>query len=109
MRIPPGGGPLRWCAEIGLGLYRPVVLTGLTCVMPAAAVPVGVGGSELAYSWSSGLQAPLAVRALAALGETLVVILWIAVAIWVIHPLTSRGLAQAARRCAKNWLGVDLQ
>ncbi|MCC9312005.1 histidine kinase [Kitasatospora sp. RB6PN24] len=109
MRRASGGNPLRWGAEIGVGLYRSVVLTGLTCVMALVAVPVGVGGSALAYSWSDGLSAPLAVRALATLGETLVVILWVAVSLWVVHPLTSRALAKAARRCAANWLDLDIQ
>ncbi|MFD0278335.1 sensor histidine kinase [Kitasatospora sp. NPDC127111] len=109
MRRRPGGDPLRWGTEIGLGLYRSVVLTGLTCVMAVVAVPVGVGGSALAYSWSDGLSAPLAVRALATLGETLVVVLWVAVSLWVVHPLTSRALAKAARRCAANWLGLDIR
>ncbi|MEU6238171.1 sensor histidine kinase [Kitasatospora sp. NPDC047058] len=109
MRRPPGGDPLRWGTEIGLGLYRSVVLTGLTCVMALVAVPVGVGGSALAYSWSDGLSAPLAVRALATLGETLVVVLWVAVSLWVVHPLTSRALARAARRCAADWLGLEIQ
>ncbi|MBV6701493.1 sensor histidine kinase [Kitasatospora aureofaciens] len=109
MRTPPGGNPLRWSIEIGLGLYRSVVLTGLTCVMALVAVPVAVGGSALAYSWSEGLSAPLAVRALATLGETLVVVLWVAVSLWVVHPLTSRALAKAARRCAAKWLDLDIQ
>ncbi|MFE2376992.1 sensor histidine kinase [Streptomyces sp. NPDC059398] len=104
MRIPPGGGPLRWCAESGLGLYRSAVLVVLTCVMPVIAVPVGLGGSELAYSWTAGLEKPLAVSVLATFGETLVVILWVVVALWIVHPLTSRVLARAARRCAADWL-----
>lgn len=106
MRIPPGGGPLRWCAESGLGLYRSVVLVGLTCVMPVVAVAVGVGGSELAYSWTEGLEKPLAVSVLATFGETLVVIAWIVIALWIVHPLTSRALARAARRCAADWLDL---
>ncbi|MBO1415271.1 sensor histidine kinase [Streptomyces sp. FH025] len=109
MRRDQGTGPLRWGAEIGLGLYRSAVLTALTCVMALVAVPVGVGGSALAYSWSDGLSAPFAVSALATLGETLMVILWVAVSLWVVHPLTSRALAKAARRCAAAWLGLDLQ
>ncbi|MFI8084035.1 sensor histidine kinase [Kitasatospora sp. NPDC086009] len=109
MRIPLGGNPLRWGAGIGLGLYRSVVLTGLTCVMALVAVPVAVAGSALAYSWSDGLSAPLAVRALATLGETLVVVLWVAVSLWVVHPLTSRALARGARHCAKKWLDLEIR
>ncbi|MEU7159648.1 sensor histidine kinase [Streptomyces chrestomyceticus] len=106
MRIPPRGGPLRWCAEVGLGLYRSVVLVGLTCVVPLVAVPVGVGGARLAGSWTAGLDAPLAVRVLATLGEGLAVAFWIAAALFIVYPLTSRGLARAARRCAADWLEV---
>ncbi|MFC9628313.1 sensor histidine kinase [Streptomyces mirabilis] len=110
MRIPPGGGPLRWCAEIGLGLYRSVVVAVLTCVFPLVAVPVGVAGSHVAYSWSTGIAgAPLVVRALAAVGETLVVMLWISLALWITHSLVSRPLAKAARRCAASWLGLRIE
>lgn len=109
MRTPTGGGPLRWCSEIVLGVYRSVILTGLTCLIPVIGVLVGLGGSQLAYSWSAKLSAPLAIRALAAIGETLMVILWIAVAIWTMHALTSRTLAQAARRLAEGWLGLRIE
>lgn len=108
MRMRPGSDPLRWCAAAGLGLYRCVVLTGISCVMALVAVPVGVGGARLAYSWSDGLSGPLAVRALAAFGETLVVIVWVAVSLWVVHPLASRALARAARRRAEDWLGLKI-
>ncbi|MFD9907179.1 sensor histidine kinase [Streptomyces sp. NPDC059063] len=101
-----GGGPPRWGAGIVLGLYRSVVLVGLTWLMPVVAAAVGFGGARLAYSWSEGSTAPLALRALAAVGETLVVVLWIAVALWVVHALTSRALARTARRCAERWLGL---
>ncbi|MEU5535441.1 histidine kinase [Streptomyces sp. NPDC020362] len=109
MRLPAGGGPLRRCAEIASGLYRSLVLVGLTSIVAAVAVVVGLGGSQVAYSWSDGLTAPGFVRALATLGETLVVVLWIAVAVWIVHPLTSRSLAKAARRCAERWLGLHIE
>ncbi|MFE4513592.1 sensor histidine kinase [Kitasatospora sp. NPDC056783] len=103
------GNPMGWAGQIGRGLYRCVVLTGLTCVMAVAAVPVGWAGSALAYSWSDEMAAPSAVRALAVAGETLLVVLWVAVAVWTVHPLTSRALARTARRCAANWLGLDIE
>lgn len=109
MRTPSGGGPLRWCRAIGVGLYRSLVLTGLTCVMPLVAVPIGYWGSALAYSWSRGSTAGPAVRAPAAFGETLVVVAWIAVGLWCVHPLTSRALAGAARRRAGAWLGLRIE
>ncbi|GAA1214424.1 hypothetical protein GCM10009665_00210 [Kitasatospora nipponensis] len=108
MWTPPGGGPRRWCVEVGLGLYRCAVLVGITCVPALFAVPVALGGAALAYSWSDGLSAPLALRALATLGETLVVVLWTAATLWVVHPLTSRTLARAARRRAAHWLNLQL-
>ncbi|MFF4363763.1 sensor histidine kinase [Streptomyces sp. NPDC001604] len=110
MRLPAGGGPLRWCVEVARGLYRSLVLAGLTSLLVTVAVVVALGGSQVAYSWSHGLaSAPLAVRALATLGETLVVILWMALAVWVVHPLTSRALATAARRRAERWLGLRIE
>ncbi|MFG2501895.1 sensor histidine kinase [Streptomyces sp. NPDC048441] len=105
MRLPAGGGPLRWWVEIVRGLYRSAVLTGLTLLLPAVCLTVGIGGSHVVRSWSEGLSAPLAVRALVGIGQTLMVILWIAVALWVVHPATSRPLAKAARRRAESWLG----
>ncbi|MGW4405282.1 sensor histidine kinase [Nonomuraea sp. NPDC004702] len=109
MRPPARGGPLRWGAEIVLGLCRSAVLVLLTCLMPVVGVVVGHFGAELAYSWSANLTAPPFVVALALLGETLVVILWIAVALWVVHPLTSRTFSQAARRLAARWLGLRIE
>ncbi|MGW2155418.1 sensor histidine kinase [Nonomuraea sp. NPDC001699] len=109
MRSPTRGGPLRWGAEIVLGLCRSAVLVLLTCLMPTVGVAVGYGGSKLAYSWSANLTGPPFVVALALLGETLVVILWIAVALWCVHPLTSRTLSQAARRLAARWLGLRVE
>ncbi|KIE23407.1 sensor protein zraS [Streptomyces sp. MUSC 125] len=95
---------------MGLGLYRSVVVAVLTCVFPLVAVPVGVAGSHVAYSWSTGIAgAPLVVRALAAVGETLVVMLWISLALWITHSLMSRTLAKAARRCAASWLGLRIE
>ncbi|MEV0372664.1 histidine kinase [Streptomyces sp. NPDC050636] len=109
MRLPAGGGPLRWWVEIVRGLYRSAVLTGLTWLMPAVWLAVGLGGSQAVSSWSEGLSAPLIVRALVTLGQILMVILWITVAVWVVHPLTSRPLAKAARRCAERWLDVRIE
>lgn len=109
MRLPAGGGPLRWCSEIVRGLYRSAVLAGLTCLIPAVGVVVGLYGSRFARSWTVGLTAPLIVRVLAAIGETLVVIVWIAAAVWMAHLLISRALSQAARRLAERWLGVRIQ
>ncbi|ANP49929.1 signal transduction histidine kinase [Streptomyces griseochromogenes] len=109
MRLPAVGGPLRWCSETALGLYRSAVLVGLTGVIPAVGLVVGLGGSEVAYSWSDGSTASWFVRALAALGETLMVIVWIAVAAWITHLLVSRTLSQAARQRAEHWLGMRIQ
>lgn len=109
MKVPTGGGPLHWCSQIVLGLYRSVVLVGLTFAVPAVGVLVGWGGSKFASSWSADLVAPWAVQALAILGETLMVILWITAAVWITHLLTSKALSQAARRRAERWLGLPIQ
>ncbi|GAU68776.1 putative two-component histidine kinase [Streptomyces sp. NBRC 110611] len=109
MGRPAGGGPLRWWRDIVRGLYRSAVLTGLTWPMPAVSLGVGLGGFSVVRSWSEGVSGPLAVRALVALGQVALVVLWIAVALWIVHALTSRPLARAARRCAERWLGVRLE
>ncbi|WP_412734638.1 sensor histidine kinase [Krasilnikovia sp. MM14-A1259] len=98
----------RWCAEAALGLYRSSVLTVLALPLPLVAAPVGYYGALLASSWTAGWHGPLPLRVLAAIGETLVVIMWIAAAVWMLHLLTSRPLAQATRRVARRWLGLDV-
>ncbi|AGL16020.1 sensor histidine kinase [Actinoplanes sp. N902-109] len=100
---------MRWFSGILPGLYRSVVLIALTVLMPVIAVLVGFGGSQLAYSWTADLSAPVLVRALAVFGETLVIILWIGAALWITHLLTSRQLAQAARGVAHSWLGMRFE
>ncbi|MFF1463804.1 sensor histidine kinase [Streptomyces sp. NPDC058330] len=108
MRLPAGGGPLRWWVEIVRGLYRSAVLAGLTWLMPAVCLGVGLGGSHVVSSWSDGMSAPVIVQALVTVGQALMVILWITVAVWIVHPPTSRPLAKAARACAERWLGERL-
>ncbi|MFJ4674368.1 sensor histidine kinase [Kitasatospora sp. NPDC088783] len=102
-----GGWPRRAVAAVGAGLWRCAVLTALTCLPVLVAGPVGWAGSALAYSWSAGTTAALPLRVLAVSGETLLVLLWVAVALWTVHPFTSRALAGAARRCAARWLGLE--
>ncbi|MFI1520945.1 sensor histidine kinase [Kitasatospora cineracea] len=94
--------------RIVVGLWRCAVLTALTCLPVLVAGPVAWAGGSLAYSWSAGMTAALPLRALAVGGETLLVLLWTGVALWTVHPFTSRPLAGAARRRAARWLGLDL-
>jgi signal transduction histidine kinase len=101
-------GALHWCSEAALGLYRSLILVGLTILLPVVAVPVGYFGWLLASSWTAGWHGPLVLRALAAIGETLVVIVWVATAVWMLHVLTSRTLTRAARRVARRWLALEL-
>ncbi|MCX5206360.1 histidine kinase [Streptomyces sp. NBC_00237] len=109
MRLPEGHGPLRWWAEAVRGVYRSAVLVGLTWLLPSVCLAVGFGGSRAVGSWSEGLNAPLAVRALVGLGQVLMVLLWLVAAVCIVHPLTSRLLARAARRCARSWLGETFE
>lgn len=99
---------MRWCAEIVLGLCRSVVLTLMSLPLPLLTVPVGYWGSLLARSWTAGWHGPLALRVLAAVGELLVVLIWIGATAWMLHLLTSRPLAQLTRRLARRWLGLDV-
>jgi signal transduction histidine kinase len=108
MGTPPGRNPLRWCTEIVTGLYRSVLLVGLTCLVPVIGVAVGVGGAKFASSWSADLVAPLVVRVLVDLGEALMVIVWVSAALWMTHLLTTRALSRAARGLAERWLGVRI-
>jgi signal transduction histidine kinase len=109
MRPPARSGPLRWCRAIVLGLYRSVVLTGLTGVIPAAGVAAGFFGSEFALSWSSKLTSPLAVRLLAVAGELAMALIWVGVAAWIALLLAGRPFSQAARLAAGRWLGLRIE
>ncbi|HVV09932.1 sensor histidine kinase [Amycolatopsis sp.] len=101
--------PARWPAEIARGLYRSAMLALLTCPLPAVGVAVGWGGARFAYSWSGRLVAPTIVRLLATVGETLLVAVWVAAALWIVHPFTSRALSRAARRLAQRWFGLRIE
>ncbi|MGH4035062.1 sensor histidine kinase [Actinomycetota bacterium Odt1-20B] len=109
MRLPAGGGPPRWWVEVVRGVYRSLVLTGLTVLMPVVALAVGLLGAGLASSWTEGLDAALPVRILVTLGEALVVFVWVAAAVWIVHMVTSQTFAQAARRRARRWLGAGVE
>jgi hypothetical protein len=88
MRVPRRGGPLLWCSRIVVGLYRSVVLVGLTLAVPVVGVLVGWGGSQFTRSWSADLTAGWVVQVLVTVGETLIVTLWVAAAVWITHLLT---------------------
>jgi len=109
MSLPATPGPQRWARAIPLGFSRSVVLTGLTAVMPAVGVAVGLGGSQFALSWSARLTAPLVVRALATAGEVSMVVMWIVVAVWIVVLLAARPLSQAARLVAERWMGARIE
>ncbi|HTJ39010.1 MAG TPA: histidine kinase [Dactylosporangium sp.] len=94
--------------SIPRGLYRSAVLAALTAPLPVTGIAVAVLGARFARTWSEHLSAPLVVRALAGVGEALVVVMWVAAAMWMVHVLTSRPLSQAARRFARRWLGLRL-
>jgi signal transduction histidine kinase len=90
------------------GLYRSFLLVGLTVLLPAICVSVVWGGTRFAFLWTDDLHAPLVVRLLARVGELLVVVVWLAAAIWMTHALTSKAFARAARRLAERWFGLRL-
>ncbi len=81
MRLPAKWSPLRWGRAVVLGLYRSVLLAGLTGVIPALGVTIGFFGSKFALSLSAQLTAPLIVRVLAIAGEVLLAAVWTAVAV----------------------------
>jgi signal transduction histidine kinase len=99
----------QWPVEIVRGLYRSVLLVGLTILLPTVLVAVAWGGTIFAFSWTAHLHAPLIVRALAAIGEILVVLVWLASAAWITHTLTSRALSRSARGLAERWFGLALE
>jgi signal transduction histidine kinase len=102
-------GPLRWCAEAALGLYRSTVLAGLIAAIPVLGAAVAFFGTEFALSWSAQLSAPVAVRVLATAGEVAMGALWTCVAVWLALKRASRPLSQAARSLAKDWLGLRIE
>jgi signal transduction histidine kinase len=90
------------------GLYRSLLLVGLTALLPTVLVLVAWGGTRFAFTWTDHLHAPLILRLPARLGELLVVAVWLAAAAWMIHALTSKLFARAARRLAERWFGLTL-
>jgi signal transduction histidine kinase len=109
MSLPATSSPQRWAGAITLGFTRSVVLTGLTVVMPAVGVAVGLGGSRFTLSWSAHLTAPLVVRVLATAGEVSTAVGWTAAAAWIVVLLAGQPLSQAARLVADRWLGVRIE
>lgn len=94
--------------QVFQGLCRTVLLAALTCVLPLVAAVVVWGGTLFAATWSPGPAAPLIARVGVGFGQVGAVLLWLSGALWMAHALTSRPLAQAARRRSKQWLGLDL-
>lgn len=105
---PTARSRLRRCAAVPAGLYRSAVLVALTVLVPAVGGAVAWGGGVLAYSWSEGWSAPWFFRALARVGETLVVAVWVLSAVQTVHAALGRVLARTARRMAHRWLGLRL-
>ncbi|MFI1995531.1 sensor histidine kinase [Actinoplanes sp. NPDC020271] len=93
--------------QITAGFCRGPVLAGLTSALPLVALVVGWGGALFAGTWSPGPGAPLIGRIGVGIGQVGAVLLWLAGALWMTHALTSRPLAQAARRLSRRWLGLD--
>jgi len=93
---------------IGLGLYRAAVLAGLTGAIPVLGAVVAFFGGEFAFTWTAQLDAPLAVRVLARIGEVLMAAIWAGVVWWAATRRGGRPLSQAARGLAREWLGLEL-
>jgi signal transduction histidine kinase len=104
-----GCGPLRWCGQSAVGLYRSAVLTGLTAIIPVVCAPVAYFGTEYAFSWSAHTHYPLALRVLVAVGEIAMGALWTLIVAALALRLGSRPLSQAARALAERWLGRRLE
>jgi len=102
-------GPLGWGKEAALGLYRSMVLVALTGMLPVICATVAYFGALFAFTWTAHLQAALAVRVLAAVGEILITIVWTTVAGVAVVRRGSRPITGAARRLAKAWLGLTIE
>ncbi|BCJ40973.1 hypothetical protein GCM10010168_47280 [Actinoplanes ianthinogenes] len=100
---------IRAVRRFGEGLRRTLVLAALTAPLPVVGVTVGWFGALFASTWTDDMHAPLIVRGLVTAGQVLAVLLWVAGALWMTHALTSRPLAEAARRRARRWLGLELE
>src|SRR5580704_325111 len=109
MMVMTTRGPLRWGADVGVGLYRSAVLAGLTGVTPVICAAVAYFGAGFAFTWTANMNAALAVRVLAAAGEILITIVWTSVAALPLLRRGSRPITRAARRLAKAWLGLRIE
>ncbi|AEV86588.1 Sensor protein zraS [Actinoplanes sp. SE50] len=90
------------------GLYRCLRLAALTAVLPLVGVTVAGGGALFAGTWTHGRHLSWPLRTLIGAGQVLIVVVWVAAALWITHLLTSRPLAGSARRLAARWLDRDL-
>jgi signal transduction histidine kinase len=102
-------GALRGCVQSAVGLYRCAVLTVLTGAIPASCAAVAYFGTGYALSWSAQLNAPLAVRVLAAAGEVAMGIFWAVIVGGLALRIGNRRLSRAARTLAGRWLGLRLE
>jgi signal transduction histidine kinase len=107
--LPAKRNPVRWGRAVAVGLSRSAVLVGLTATAPLVALAVGFFGCEFAFSWSSKLTSPLALRVLANVGEAAMAAVWAAVAVRIALTLVGRPLGQAARRAAGRWMGLQIE
>jgi signal transduction histidine kinase len=103
------GGPLRWCRQSAVGLYRSAVLIGLTVAIPVVCAPVAYFGTEFALSWSARSHFVLALQIVVTVGEVAMGAFWTFIVAALAVSAGSRPLSQAARALADRWLGLRLE
>jgi len=101
-------GPLRWCGQSAVGLYRSTVLTGLTAAIPLVCAPVAYFGTEYALSWSARSHFVLALQIVVTVGEVAMGAFWTLIVAALALRNGSRPLSQTARALADRWLGLRL-
>jgi signal transduction histidine kinase len=104
-----GGSVRRWLGAPLAGMYRCVVVAGLTAPLAVVAGAVGYFGISFTLSWSARLSAPVSVQALAIAGEVALGLWWTFLAGGLAALLAARPASQATRGLVKRWLGISIE
>jgi signal transduction histidine kinase len=99
-------GAVGWLGAPLSGMYRCIVLAGLTAPLLVVSGAVGFFGISFTLSWSARLSAPPPVQALAIAGEVVLGLWWTFLAGVTTAFLAAR---PATRGLARRWLGLSIE
>jgi signal transduction histidine kinase len=98
-----------WAAAVVVGLYRSVMLVGLTAPIAACTAAVVAFGSWWTLSWTAGVRLSWPVKTLATVAELALPICWATVVFVALMLACGQRLSETARACAREWLGLRVE